>query len=431
MSGSMDARSSPDEVELNGWRYILNTRIDTKNKICRATGFDKHLTRDNYNNQDLHDQLLSKVGSSARQPINFLFEAISTRKTTKLLAGTKNAIYALNNATGNWKSIWDNFNSENRMRGAQLGDTVYLTNNSDNIKYWQFDQGITEDDNQSVADIPDLATIGITKVALVAIWKDVVFLMGCVVDGTLISNSIFWGDYQKPLSFIPQDGSLAGRRDLDLNETILGALPLSNRLLIYTNRSIWEAAVSSTGFVINKRYDPKDGDACLFYPNTLVSTGDKHVFCGRDGIYTYSLFEEKPLKVDWLHKASSVMYDFFDADNCNIHVAGYNTDKKEVMISYAKLGESLPSETLVFNTDYPFAYVLDHGFSAFVTYTLKEPVQILQDFLLDHGICIQSQIDDYFGDGSKEGGVAACSKGLLVDEDGKVVYGDGGGIIVD
>lgn len=435
MMQPLDARSSADELEFGSWRYLLNIAALTKNKICRATGFRRNLDRDNYNNQDLHDQLLSKTGVPDRLPITFLFQADSTRKGTKLLAGTKEAIYALNNATGNWKIIWDKLDSENRVRAASLGDVVILSNNDDGIKYWNYDSGIIEPDDQSVSDIPELATdIKLTKAGVVLVWKDVVFLMNVVIEGTVQTHAIYWSNYQKPLEWLPAEGSAAGSRELDLDETILGALPLANKLLIYTNKAIWEGTVANAALVFSivKRYDPTAGEACLFYPNTLISTGDRHVYAAKDGIYVYSLYEEKPVRVAWMHQASSIMYDNFDPDNCNVHVAGYNTDLKEIYFSFAKPGESVPSETLVFHTEQPYAYVIDHGFSTFVTYTAKEPTQILRNFLLEYGICLPDEFEEHFGGFTKEGEIPVCASDVWVDDEGNIVENDegNGGVLV-
>lgn len=410
---SMDARSMSEDLQLGGYRYVKNFGVTAKNKMCRISGWDKHLTRADYNNQDLHDQLQSFTGLSSRMPITLLFEANSVRKTTKLIAASGRVIYALNNASGNWKVISDKLGADTaRWKAAELLDTVLFTNNLDPIVYWKFDQGITEDQDQSVATIPDLESVGITKAGVVLVWKDTVFLMNVVVNGTVHSNSIYWSNYQKPLDWIPNDSSTAGNADVFYGETILGALPMASRLIIYTNKGIWELQqtivatndANSAVFVLQKRYDPQNGESCLFYPNTLISTGNEHVYLGRDGVYVYDLFQEKPQRIEWIHKASSLIFDFINGENCDVHVAGYDTDTKEIRISYAKEGESLPSETLVLHSEYAFSYVLDYGFSAFATYTLKEPVQILKDFLARYCICTSEELEEHWGESSKEGG---------------------------
>ena len=396
----------PEDLQVSAMRYYLNVRLTDKNKPCRATGFDKHLTRADYNNQDLHDQLLYLTGFSAKLPITMLFEAESLRKSTKLIAATSRGVYALNNSTGNWKVISDALgNATTRWKSAMLRDTVILTNNVDPVVYWQFDQGVTEADDQSVSPIAILTSIGITKAGVVVVWKDTAFLMNVVVNGSVQGNSIYWSNYQLPLDWQPAAASTAGSADVGSGETILAALPLADRLIIYTNKGIWELVTNAdTVFSLNKRYDPQAGEACLFYPNTLISIGSEHVYFGQDGIYVYSLYQEKPQRVDWMHKASSVIFDDINRDSCQVHCAGYDTERKEMYFSWARAQDTLPTQTLVLSTIDSFSFVMDYGFSAFVTYTLKEPVQALRDFLLAKCICSSSELETYWSQFTKEGG---------------------------
>lgn len=408
--GPLDTRSPADLVPFGHYRFIRNYEVDTKNKLCREPGFDKLLTGPNYNNEDLHDQLQDKTGFASRLPITMLFQAESTRKTTKLIAGTARAIYALNNGTGNWKVLADKFGSSNNSRWrtpAQLLDTVVFTNNEDPLLYWQFDQGITETDSQSVAQIPDLRDeIKISKVGVVIAWKDHLFLMNVVVDGTVRSNSIFWCNYQKPLDWLPSEGSTAGSADIDYGETILGALPMQGRLLVYTNKGIWEinAVGGEQVFTLNKRYAPASFERCLFYPRTLVSDGDTHYFMGVDAVYSYTLFQTLPQQVAWIHNASGWMFKNLRSDSCDLHVGGYQTRGKRVLFSFAKEGESSPQETLILTPEHEFAEYQDIGYSAMVNYVFKEPVEIIRNFLLEQCICSEADFNTYWGGLGKEGG---------------------------
>jgi hypothetical protein len=406
-SGSMDARSSADELQLSEFRYKKNLRLITKNKVRRASGFDKLMTREGFNNEDLHDQLLSLTDFDARLPVTFLFQATSTRKSTKLLAGTSKALYAQNVSTGNWKIISDIYGTDvTRWRAAQVQDTVIFSNNYDALVAWQFDQGITEDDNQSVAEIPDLRdTIELTKAGVVVAWKGHIFLMNVVVSGAVYSNAIYWCDFNNPTSWLPSDASTAGNAEVDNGETILAAKVLQNRLLIFTNRGIHElqAVGGERVFALATRYYSQEGDSCLFYPNTLVSKGDELVYAGADGIYVFSQFMDKPKRVDWIHKASSVMFDSINRSDCETHVAGYDVENKELLFSYATGDNSLPNETLVLHTEHPHAHVVDHGFSAMTMFVLKDNILIMRDFLLNNCICDNEGLDEYWDQFEKEG----------------------------
>lgn len=405
-NGSMDARSMPDAVQLGDYRYAKNVRMAFKGKKCRAAGFDKLLTRETYNNQDLHDQLLSITSLAARLPVTFLFEATSTRKSSKLIAGTSQALFALNNSTGNWKVLADIYgNSTTRWRAASLEDAVIFSNNHDALVYWQFDQGVTEEEDQSVAPIPILQdTIELTKAGVVVGWRGHIFLMNVTVTGTVFGNGIYWCNYRKPLDWQPNSASTAGSAEVDYGETILAAMPLLGRLIVFTNKGIWEiqAVGGEEVFTIAPRFQSIDGEGCLFYPNTLVSKGDELVYAGIDGIYTFSLFNDKPKRVEWIHKASSVMFDNINRDLCDVHVAGYDAERKEILISYATGDEELPNETLSLNTEYPYAYVIDHGFTAMATYVPKD-ADTIRDFLLEKCICDEDGLDEWWNQFLKEG----------------------------
>lgn len=417
VTGYMDARSNPEDVALGEYRYVKNVGVVQKSKLCRPSGWDKLLTKTNYNNEDLHDQLLSLTGLSDRLPFTFLFEAVSTRKTTMLLAGTERVIYALNVATGNWKVISDQIGSPGaRFKAAQVGDVVVFTNNASQPVYWNFDQGITEANNQSVGTIPDLVALGITKAGTVLSFKSHIFLMNIVEKGTIRGNRILWGNYENALSWMPTADSTAGYFDLDTDETILGALPLGSDILVYTNKGIWEGyAQVTTGvasvFTFVKRYTPdKTGENCLFYPNTLVSIGNEHLYMGSNGIYVYNKFLDKPKLVEWMHKASNLMFDTINSEMCDIHISSYDSENKEVLFSWAKTGETLPSETLVLNTEFPFSYILDHGFSAAVTYTYRSPTATVREWLLEQCICTEEEFGEVFGGFVKEGGFCSVQE---------------------
>lgn len=419
LTGPLDTRSLAPHVKLGEWRHILNAWVNAENSLCRVPGWDKLLTRANYNNQDLHDQLLTLTEKASRQPITFLFEATSQRKNTMLLAGTGEVIYALNNGTGNWKVISDQVGTtSDRWKAAQVFDTVVFTNGKDPLIYWQFDQGITDTGDQSVAQIPDLQnTLKITKAGVVVAWKDHLILMNVVVNGTVKSNGIYWSNYQRPLDLVPSDISTAGAFELDSGETILGAMELGSRLIIYTDKNIWEA--SATGnevvFVFAKRYTPKQSECCLFYPRTLISIGNQHVYAGVDGIYYYNLFQDKPQRIEWIHRASGRMFSDINRADCEAHVAGYNSERKELMFSYATGDSAVPTETFVLKPDFKFAYYLDRGLSAMVNYVLKEPGQILRDFLLEQCICSEEDFVTYWGGFAKEGGYCTTPPDLTVD----------------
>ncbi len=411
ITGYMDMRSMPEHVPVGGYRYVQNFSVEQKSKLCRTPGWTKLLDREDYNNFDLHDQLESLTGISGRRPITFMMQATSTTKARMLLAGTDRAIYTLSVGTGNWRILSDQLGKDGvtRWYGTQNGDVVILTNDYDPVQYWTFDAPPGEDSEQSVAPVSDLLELGISRVGVVVTWNNVTFYMNVVKDGTALPNKIYWSGYEKPLSLLPSLESIAGSADVDPQENILAALPIGNVLLVYTTRSIWEISVagaSATGpaFSVARRYNPSGSEACLAFKNSLVSTGDEHLYMAAEGIYSFSLFSSKPTLVEWINRASSIIYDEVDRARCDWQIAIYIPTRREIWYSWVKEGTLYPQRTLTLNTQYPFSTVIDHGFSAFGFFAPNEPFTTFGQWLVDNCICDSAEFSEEFGELIKEGG---------------------------
>lgn len=412
LNGMLDVRSLPHELPPNAFRWSENMAATAKGKVCRRPGLEKLFGETTtYNNQDLHDQLFDNL----RQPITLLFEARSTLGTHRLIAGTQNRLYALNNSTGNWRVLSDQYGgpalsscSDRNWYAAQVEDTVVFTNGSDPVVSWPFD-GAPGTDDQSVSTIPDLETLHITRADVVASWKGVLFLANITADGVRVPYRIVWSDFRKPLSFLPAPTvSVAGSHDLGYGEDVLAMLPLADSLLIYTTHGIWEAQVTGDTevFSFRQRYaEPLTGAGCLAYKRTIVSTGSEHVYFGRDGLYAYDFYSPKPVRVEWMHRASSVIFDELEDSLCALHVAGWNPNKREVWFSWARKGDTnrCPYRTLVVNTEYQFCDVIKRGFTAFCSYSPTVSSSV-RDFLLQQCICTEEELESNDVNFVNEGG---------------------------
>lgn len=410
VTGYLDTRSTPDEVPFNGYRWVQNMEVTTKHRLCTLPGFEKLLSKSQYNNQDLHDQLFSHT----RQPVNLLYQAESTAGFSKLFAGTQNRLYALNSSTGNWKIISDQLGGaetdgcvDQRWAAATVNNTVLFTNGIDDVVYHVIDQPITESGNQSVAVVPDLIALNVRKVSVVIAWNNLMFLMNFEADGSRSANGIMWSDYKRPISFKPHASvSLAGRFFLDSGEAILNALPLGNSLLIYTTRGIWEATATGGEDVIAfvKRYSaPKTGIRCLSYKHTLVSNGSSHFYWNESGIYRYDFYMQHPELTDWIHRASYYIFDDINKAKCNVHHGSFIGKKNTIIWSWAKAGEDCPSMSFRVNTEFPFSAYEDHGYTAFATFEPDTPMNV-RDFLLAQCICTVAELNTYSEGFNKEGG---------------------------
>lgn len=410
-TGPMDTRSTPDQVQVNGYRHVLNAAVTQKHRLCRDTGFQRFLETDN--NADLHDQLFGNTP----QPINMIYNAKSSAGISKLFVGTQNTIYALNSSTGNYRIISDQLGGDpvsgfpsTRWLGALNRDIVVLTNNQDKPVYHVIDAA-SDDDLQAVKLIPDLETLNVSRVALVFEWNNLTFYANVVQDGVRFGNRILWSDFGKALSVIPKANvSLAGHFDLDATEIILNAKPIQDAMLIYTNQGIWEArVVGGTGVLsFGRRWRAKDSfKRTLAYRHTLVSTGDEHYYFGSDGVYKYDFYTPRPELVEWIHKGSSLIFDDIDSGRCEIHSGGYEGSKNRIVWSWAARGEALPTRCFSINVEFPFSCYHDYGVTAFQNVSFDENTS-LRSFILERCICTTvAELNAAGGDFVNEGGICA------------------------
>lgn len=457
-AGLLDNRSDPDLMPPYSFRYRMNWWATEKNKCQRLPGFEKLFSNGSYNNEDLHDQLLDLqtyyeddgdpntsdetvadwpsdlcsgpilTRTTGRQPISFLFKATSTFGSRALLAGTESRIYRMNNGTGNWKMIADGKGEgtsdgscpSRRFRAAQLDDAVIFTNDYNKPFYWLFDQLTTGCGMQAVQDLPDIDTIGLTRAKHVWQFRKVVFLANVEMDGQRYANRIVWSNYDT-LEFDPSNtASIAGFQDLDPGEEILGGAEINNEFLIYTNRGIWQ--MSAVGgervFDFIRRYTPEgEGEGCLYYPNTLVSTGGTHIYLGRDGLYAYNLYTPAPELVEWVDLGTGDCFSNINTECCESHVAVYEPDRKLYMVSYAEqVNHCCPTKSMLVFMNRRFVSYMDHGFTAFCMFE-RESRETIREWMVDNCVCHPSQLAGVGFDYIKEGLPTAENAGSCQDID--------------
>lgn len=398
VTGFLDVRSSADDVPFGGYRWAMNWESPKKNGMCRLVGWRKLLDGPNYNNADFHDQLM---GLDQFITTAFVSEFAGY---SKLFIASQNKIAALNTETQNWKIISNRLGGdpvtgcgETRWYAASEGDTVVFTNGIDPVQFHIIDQPPIEPADQSVAEIPDMAKLKITKVGRVVSWNHLMFYFNLEIDGRRETNMIIWSDYKRPLSIVPKAGvSLAGRKFLDDGEVVLNAEPIGKNLVFYTTRGIWVVAAVAGDQVLSfdKRWEgARPGDKCLVYPNTLVSTGSRHFYWSLDGIYAYDFYmADGPERIDWIHRASSRIFDDINDAKCAVHVGGYNQRRKCVIWSWAKKDDDCPSESFIVNTEFPWTSYVDAGFSAFANWG-PDRLKTLRSFILEHCVCSTADLN--------------------------------------
>lgn len=222
-------------------------------------------------------------------------------------------------------------------------------------------------------------------------------LMNVVMDGQIVDDRMIWSDLNRPLAFKPNPGiSAATYADLGHGEGILNAQPMGDSLIIYTTQGIWEGFFTGDPnqvLTFRKRFNgTKAGNRCLAYKKTLASTGDEHYYLGRDGVYLYNFYLPAPERVEWIHGASSIIFDEIDENNCNAHVGGYDAKNKTLWFSWATLGNACPNKSIAINTEFHSAAFVDHGFSVFTNYNPDSP-KTLRDWILEECICTSAEMD--------------------------------------
>lgn len=398
LTGILDARSSPDALPAGALRYRQNFQVtDEQNKLRRGSGWAKFLTGMPYNNQDFHDQLLS-LSDGIRQPPTLAFEASSSRGVRSLFIGTQSTIAQLNEYSGNWRIIGNGLGGDpitsgkaRRFKSAQLGDYIAFTNDFDPPMYHILEQN-PQDLTQTLSRFSDFELIGLSRARVVWEWHNCLFFADVEMDGERFASRLLWSNFKDPTSFDPAKlNSITGSKDLFQGEQILAGMPgLGGTFIIYTTKGMWEMSVvgGDQSFAFRRIYngEENEGIAVLKYPNTLVSVEKGHIYCAEDGVYLFNQYSSRPERIEWLHRATSLIYKTIDTTACDAHIAAVVND--ELLISVARVGapNACPDITLRVNMTYQVVDVVDHGFTALCSYRSYR-VPTIRDFIIENGIC--------------------------------------------
>lgn len=457
-TGPLDNRSVPSQMPPQSYRRLLNVWVPAAFKLARRYGWEKLFPADDYNNSDLHDQLLAlqtyydvlddsvppedilslpnaacdvtiNTRTTGRQPITMLHSFESTLESRTLLAGTESRIYALNGKNGNWRLLADGLGEgiddgtcpRRRFYCSTNVDTAIFVNDFNKVLYWIYGSGPNGCDQQSVRPIPEMDLIGVSRASVTWTWKYVSFVANVEMDGTRFTNRVIWSDYKGPLSWDPsKPESIAGMTDLDYGETILAGGEIGDYFFIFTDRRIWQLSVKSDGtFNFTKRFTPdKTGDSCLFYRNTLISSGREIYYFGKDGFYSFSQYRPAPERLDIPHLGTANIFHETRAGTispewCDNHVAGFNPTTKEVLISWVPdtSETGFPESTFVFNVAYNHTSEIDHGFTAFIAHQ-SDTSGTLRDYLLEICACTIAELTANGSSFIKEG----LPRSVVVDD---------------
>ena len=382
LTGPLDCRSSPDNLPSGSFRWLLNMWVNLDGKRARRAGWQKLNYGDSFVNQDLHDQrdcweALTAL-TFAPEPVTLLYEATSTDQERRLYAATRSRVYLQSGSA--WKIIGRGFgavSASSRFYVSQLANTLIFTNGVDRPKMHTF--GSSSDPcsgTDSMFDIPELinappgfplSAIGLSRAKLTRSYNGCIFLFDTVENGVRYPSRIRWSGFNQPTKWWAGADTVAGFQDLPYDENIAGVAEIASNLIVFTDRSIYKSTFDGTTFTFTRLYnDPRAQSKLLAYPNTLVSDGNSLWWFSYDGIWTFNLYLEQPVRPDWLHVSTKVLFDALDTTCCEPPVGEFNPQTKEIWWSYPEAGQDCSNNrTLVANLKYNTSDYVDYGFSTF------------------------------------------------------------------
>ena len=444
----LDVRSEPADMSSQSLRWLLNFEMGKTGRLRRRRGWTRLFYSANYNNQDLHDQLLplqnyyedqspkatgaddvsywpsskcygdQKTRVNEREPISMIRDVVSTNGTRRLVVATRSRIYELNEATGNYRILGDGFSggessAAKRWQSGQAKNFVCLTNDYDIPMHYEIGKDeLVGCAMSAMKPLPTLDSIKLTKAGMLTVWKNVIFLGNIELDYGRIENKIVWSDLvrrdsatnEEEISFSAAKlGTIAGDADLSYGHKILRMLPLGNNALLYTTRGIWR--VTATGdspvnggsaFYFEPIYESDRGDKCLAYPEAIVSTGEAHFFMSREGyIYRMDAFNLTPQRLEWLADAGDIIPRTIDQHVCDSHCMGYDATNGEVHVSWVQAGQDRAAMSFVFTPEEEWGTYVDAGFTAYGSFTSDQRLTF-RDFLRNIGVCTTEQLGGLF-----------------------------------
>lgn len=362
-----------------------------------------------------------KYRPGCREAVTLLDEIV-TSTTRKLVAGTMSRVYELNQSSGNWRILADGLGNSgytasqcgcNSVRGVTAKQGAYLlyTNNFDPPMSY-----LLGDDNsgcsiQAFQTVADLAALGITRAGGVVTWRGFTIFFDITEGGDRLGGTVIWSDSEDPLSFIESDTSFAGRATIAVGETILAAAPLANWLILYTDKSIIRVTLVGGDDVFNFEviYSASKGGNALKYKFSLINAGDMHLYLSESDVCAFTQFDTRPINIGWITRAAGMIFNGINEDDavyqpinvdaCNMVTGGWNDEKREAWLSWPSGNNVCPDVTLRFNLKFNTADLVDHGFTAFLTFR-PDTRPTVGEWMEDMGICPRgSQVAVGFKDG--------------------------------
>lgn len=352
--------------------------------------------------------------SVCREAITALFPVNSVGGRRRLIAATRSRIYVNDDKNGNWRILADGLGggcerdddctcSPKRFKIAALGNTVLFTNGIDPVLSWEFDDAPGGVFFWSADYVAQLRQLDIDTADVVQAWNGFAFIANVTENGDRFASRVYWSDYNSPTSWIPGGESLAGFHDFGNGETVLAMEPIGGRLRVFTDKSIYDCILVRDPEQVFSFQEIYRGPNVLRFRHAMVNTGDALVYLSSDSIFVMSEYDRTPQRIEWIHRASGVIYegvrqewvqdfaglaafDPINRDQCDQAVGGWDAMRQAIWFSWPTGNNVCPNMSLVLWPRYQKSSIVDHGFTAFTNYQSDFRISI-RDWMADSSFC--------------------------------------------
>lgn len=368
-----------------------------------------------------------------REAINFHAQLQDACQSRLFVAGTRSRLYASTGMASNWRLLADTFLGGKpepddgpydgpRWMHTQMGNYVLFTNDYDPVLAWKINDGPTCANAWSAHPIRDLLELQILSAGCIASWKGVVFIGDVVTFEGRQCSQIYWSNFNAPLDWMPGPESAAGFIDLGMGEKVLRMEPMAGQLKLYTDKAIYNIVLVG-GEEVFRFIEIYRGPDTLGFRYAFANCGDSHVFVTNTSIVELELYNNTPTRTPWMHAASGVMFygletrlltgypgkfkhlSRMDTARCNQIVAGYDSQNREVWLSWPTIEASNTDLTvgrvsMTMARLYGHSSLIDHGFSSFCEFTPSLNMSV-RDWMVSIGACSPEDVHKF--DSIKEG----------------------------
>jgi len=348
LTGPMNPVRSADELLPGEFSWKENLEIDKNGHLSRRAGFDQFQSID-------------------RSDVVAMHEVTTTDGVRRLVSAARDGSVALLSSSGDqWSDIGGTFQDADEWSFASVGNVLLVSDGVGSVHYANLPNGSLEPVGELVN------TLEVSGVQVMVSFSGCVFLMNTYEGGFRYGSRVRWSALNEPTRFVSDTDNIAGFQDLPMDQRILAAGVLGDRLIIYTDSAIWSCrATGGSGvFGFTQLYsDPVARSRCLVHSKTLVSIGASHVYVGQDGVYAFSSFQREPTRLSWLDQAARIIFDpsspyALSRAQCRM-VAGFYSDTQELWLSWVGADGH---HTLVANIMYKTCDYDGTGWDAFASH---------------------------------------------------------------